>query len=77
VLNSIDAKVDGLPKFDRQVREDLELKGKQLLAMQATIDSLIGIIGKEQGLEVAQIEQAVSAAIAKGLTFNLTVEPNG
>lgn len=76
LLNSIDAKVDGLPKFDRQVREDLEIKGKQITAMQSTIDTLVNLIGKEQGLEVDAIKSAVSLAIAEGLSFNLTVEAN-
>lgn len=93
VLNSIDRKVDGLPKFDAQVREqfdklraldrdlraDLEVKGNQITALTAAVESLAGLVGAEQGLTAESVKQAVAEAIAAGLTLTVTaaqrVEP--
>lgn len=66
------AQLQSLPSFDRDVRADLAAKGRQITALSSTVEALAGVIGQEQGIDLEQIKQAVTEAIAAGLT--ITVE---
>lgn len=66
------AQLDGLPALDRDLRADLAQKGQQITALTSTTEALAGLVGHEQGLDIEQIKQAVTEAIAAGLT--ITVE---
>jgi hypothetical protein len=68
------AQLQGLPSLDRDVRADLAQKGRQIAALTSTTEALAGLVGREQGLDVETIKQAVTEAIAAGLTVTVEVK---
>lgn len=67
------AQLQGLPALDRDLRADLAVKAQQITALTSTTEALAGLVGREQGLDVEQIKQAVTEAIAAGLTIKVEV----
>jgi len=65
------AQLQGLPSLDRDVRADLSQKGQQIAALTSTTQALAGLVGREQGLSVDDIKQAVTDAISAGLTITV------
>ena len=65
------AQLQGLPSLDRDVRADLAQKGQQIAALTSTTQALAGLVGREQGLSVDDIKQAVTEAVAAGLTITV------
>jgi len=65
------AQLQGLPSLDRDVRADLAQKGQQIAALTSTTQALAGLVGREQGLSVDDIKQAVTEAISAGLTITV------
>jgi hypothetical protein len=68
------AQLQGLPSLDRDVRADLAQKGRQIAALTSTTEALAGLVGREQGLDIETIKQAVTEAIAAGLTVTVEVK---
>jgi hypothetical protein len=85
-LNSIDAKIDGLPKLDgdlrgafdtvtafqRDVRADLAVKAQQIAALTAANGQLVSLLADSKSLSVEDIRTALASAIADGI--KITVE---
>lgn len=67
---AFDAKYEAL---DRDLRADLLNKGAQITALTATVATLSGLLGQQQGLDVAAVKKAVADAIAAGVHVNVSV----
>jgi hypothetical protein len=71
VLNSIDGKVEPIKNLDRDLRADLEVKGRQINQLLATQDALIGLLANQNNLTAEEVRQALTDALKDGITVTL------
>jgi septal ring factor EnvC (AmiA/AmiB activator) len=67
------AQLNDLPALDRDLRADLAVKGRQIVALSSANEKLAQLLAESKTLDVEAVKQALASAVADGIKVNVTV----